>query len=289
MCDRGQRLLAAPPRAARSPRATAARMSRAGRAGNGRCGRETHAVAVGDLTREGRERPSRSLLGTLEASAGPRSGPPASGSRPPSFCRSRIASAACGRAFVRAVRQNRPMADDFSPITGRCMCGAVEVSSVAPFVGALYCHCKRCQRRSGTTRSMTALCPGGAFSVTAGEDKVRVWDPGDGWLKAFCIDCGSHTHTISPDDPALVAIRLGCLDADPGIRPQVHQFVAYASPLEPLPDDGFTPPPRAARSHRPALSRRGTRFRCRQPQCRTSRKAARGGQFASANRYQYSR
>ena len=61
--------------------------------------------------------------------------------------------------------------------------------------------------------------------------------PGDGWLKAFCVECGSHTHTISPDDPTLVAIRMGCLDQDPGIRPQAHQFVAYASPLEPLPDD----------------------------------------------------
>jgi hypothetical protein len=36
-----------------------------------------------------------------------------------------------------------------------------------------------------------------------------------------------------------VAIRLGCLDEDPGIRPQAHQFVAYASSLEPLPDDGL--------------------------------------------------
>ena len=85
------------------------------------------------------------------------------------------------------------MTDDFSPITGRCMCGAVEVSAAEPFVGALYCHCTRCQRRSGTTRS-ALLCPAGAFSVTAGEEKVRIWDPADGWLKAFCADCGSHTH-----------------------------------------------------------------------------------------------
>lgn len=36
-----------------------------------------------------------------------------------------------------------------------------------------------------------------------------------------------------------VAIRLGCLDQDPGIRPQAHQFVAYASSLDQLPDDGL--------------------------------------------------
>ena len=55
-----------------------------------------------------------------------------------------------------------------APLTGRCMCEAVLISTSAPFLGALYCHCKRCQRRSGTTRSITALCPAGAFAVTAG-------------------------------------------------------------------------------------------------------------------------
>ena len=80
------------------------------------------------------------------------------------------------------------MTDGFKELTGRCMCGAVEIATDAPFLGALYCHCKRCQRRSGTTRSITALCPKGAFSVRSGEDKIRVWDPGDGWRKAFCTD-----------------------------------------------------------------------------------------------------
>ena len=70
------------------------------------------------------------------------------------------------------------MRNESFPVTGRRMCGAVEVSTSTPFVGAVFCHCKRCQRRSGTTRSMTALCPPGAFAVTVGEDKVRVWDPG---------------------------------------------------------------------------------------------------------------
>jgi hypothetical protein len=131
------------------------------------------------------------------------------------------------------------MSDDFAPITGQCQCGAVRIAVSAPFVGALYCHCRRCQRRSGGTRALTALSPPGTFSVTAGEDKLRVWDPGDGWKKAFCADCGSHTHTTSPDDPDVVATRMGCLDDDPGIRPMAHQFVSYASPLEPIPDDGL--------------------------------------------------
>src|SRR5579875_478727 len=65
--------------------------------------------------------------------------------------------------------------------------------------------------------------------------------------------CGSHTHTISPDGPTFVASRLGFLDEDPGIRLQAHQFVAYASPFELLPDDDlpasrsrWAPPTRCA-------------------------------------------
>jgi hypothetical protein len=43
-----------------------------------------------------------------------------------------------------------------------------------------------------------------------------------------------------------VAIRLGSLDADPGIQPQFHTFVASRAPREELPDDGL---PRYDESH----------------------------------------
>ena len=38
---------------------------------------------------------------------------------------------------------------------------------------------------------------------------------------------------------------MGTFDGDPGIRPSVRQFVAYAAPWEPIPDDGL---PRHAES-----------------------------------------
>ena len=34
-------------------------------------------------------------------------------------------------------------------------------------------------------------------------------------------------------------MRVGALDQDPGVRPSVHQFVDYAAPWEPIPDDGL--------------------------------------------------
>jgi hypothetical protein len=119
------------------------------------------------------------------------------------------------------------------------MCGAARFEISEPLLGALYCHCKRCQRRTGTAFSVSALTASGSFAITDGEDVVRTWDPGDGWIKSFCGRCGSQLWTTSPDDPELISVRLGALDGDPGVRPSAHQFVDYAAVWEPLPDDGL--------------------------------------------------
>jgi hypothetical protein len=132
------------------------------------------------------------------------------------------------------------MADPKLPLTGECMCGGVRFEISEPLLGALYCHCKRCQRRTGTGVSTTALAAASSYRTVAGEDLVRSWDPGNGgWIKAFCSTCGSQLFTNSPENPELIAIRMGALDEDPGIRPSAHQFVTYAAPWAPVPDDGL--------------------------------------------------
>lgn len=125
-------------------------------------------------------------------------------------------------------------------LTGRCMCGQLTFAVSRPLVGALYCHCRRCQRRSGADRSIVALTEPGSFRITGGEDVLKRYEPEDGWIKSFCSNCGSHTHTTKPDSEDMVAVRLGCIDQDdPGIRPAAHQFVDDALSWEPIPDDGL--------------------------------------------------
>jgi hypothetical protein len=34
-------------------------------------------------------------------------------------------------------------------------------------------------------------------------------------------------------------VRFGAFEGDPGIRPSARQFVDYAAPWEPIPDDGL--------------------------------------------------
>jgi hypothetical protein len=124
-------------------------------------------------------------------------------------------------------------------LTGGCNCGSVRYEVTAALTGAGYCHCQRCQRRTGAAASANASAAPGSFRIVSGEASLRAWKPGDGWEKWFCGECGSALFSSHPDDQDRVGIRLGSFDGDPGVRPSFRQFVAYAAPWEPIPDDGL--------------------------------------------------
>jgi hypothetical protein len=122
--------------------------------------------------------------------------------------------------------------------TGGCLCGGVRFEIDAPLGVASYCHCTRCQRRSGTAASAQVRVEPGAVRVVQGEELVREFAPADGWPKCFCGACGSALWSRDPLTDTR-GVRLGAFDEDPGVRPEYRQFVAYAAPWEPIPDDGL--------------------------------------------------
>jgi hypothetical protein len=125
------------------------------------------------------------------------------------------------------------------PLTGGCLCGVVRFEVTEPLVSSGYCHCTRCQRRTGTAASPGARIAPGSLRVLAGEEHIRAYEPAEGFAKVFCTACGSSLWSRSQEDPDVISIRLGAFDDDPGIRPTYRQFVAYAAPWEPIPDDGL--------------------------------------------------
>ncbi len=124
-------------------------------------------------------------------------------------------------------------------LTGGCGCGAVRFEIGAALVSARYCHCTRCQRRSGTAASASAQLEPGSLTITQGEDRLGTWAPPDGREKLFCAACGSALFIRDPETGELVGVRLGAIDGDPGVRPSARQYVAYAASWEEIPDDGL--------------------------------------------------
>jgi hypothetical protein len=125
------------------------------------------------------------------------------------------------------------------PLTGGCACGAVRFEIDAPLQSASYCHCTRCQRRTGTAASANARTEPGSFRVVRGEDRLRAWKPEGGAEKWFCGDCGSALYSRITGEVPRIGVRLGSLDTPPAIKPSAHQFVAYAASWQELPDDGL--------------------------------------------------
>ena len=126
-----------------------------------------------------------------------------------------------------------------SSLTGSCACGTVQFEVELPFRTVGYCHCKRCQKRSGTAWSLNGTAPAGAFTLVSGADAIRTWRPPDGRPKSFCEHCGGHVYSGELDGDGLVGVRLGAVDGDPGMRPRWHQWLESAPDWEPIPDDGL--------------------------------------------------
>jgi hypothetical protein len=124
-------------------------------------------------------------------------------------------------------------------LVGGCLCGAVRFELTSPPTVAGYCHCTRCQRRSGTAASPQTRIDGRTLKIE-GEHALTSWrHPEGGFEKLFCATCGAHLFSRNPDDPTQMSVRMGAFDGDPGVRLSYRQFVDYAAPWEPIPDDGL--------------------------------------------------
>ena len=124
--------------------------------------------------------------------------------------------------------------------TGSCLCGSVRFELTEPAKAAGYCHCTRCQGRTGSAVSAQALVDGSTFRLLQGERLVKAWrHPDGGFQKCFCIECGAHLFSRNPDDPTQMSVRMSAFDGDPGVRPSWRAHVAYAAAWEPIPDDGL--------------------------------------------------
>ncbi len=89
---------------------------------------------------------------------------------------------------------------------------------------------------------------GAGFRLLKGAEQLRSFQPAEGVPKLFCGTCGSALFSGEPLADPEVAVRLGTLDRDPGIRPQHRQFVESAAPWEPIPEDGLERYPRSSRA-----------------------------------------
>src|SRR5215510_15750808 len=98
---------------------------------------------------------------------------------PPSHC---CCSCVARTSPPSARASSSPVRPDVAelPLTGGCLCGAVRFEVDEPPTGATYCHCTRCQRRTGTAASAQAVVVPGSVRIVSGDEVIRAYEPPDG-------------------------------------------------------------------------------------------------------------
>jgi hypothetical protein len=134
-----------------------------------------------------------------------------------------------------------------TPFTGGCMCGAIRYEcSTEPIIMG-NCHCRDCQRATGTAFAAAMLVPRNAVTI-AGDVKYYdvTGDSGSIVSRGFCPTCGSRLFS-KPPIPELMGIMAGSLDAPSEFQPGMDCYTVSAQPwdyLNPdLPKFDKLPPP----------------------------------------------
>ena len=117
-------------------------------------------------------------------------------------------------------------------IDGECQCGQVTYEADIEPGEVSICHCRDCQRLTGTAYRVTVSAPRERFHITSGEPKlyVKTADNGRRRMQYFCSNCGSPIYTTGDlHDADEVGIRLGTINQRQDLKPRSQYW--YSSEL----------------------------------------------------------
>lgn len=108
---------------------------------------------------------------------------------------------------------------------GSCLCKKVTYEIRGDIIGINYCHCRQCRKASGSAFGTSAAVSREALHILRGLDHLAAYESTAGKKRYFCRACGSPLYSAR-DGASRVYIRLGTLDSDPGVLPDVHIHVS---------------------------------------------------------------
>jgi hypothetical protein len=116
-------------------------------------------------------------------------------------------------------------------IAGGCLCGKVRYSANAEPVFVGVCHCRDCQKFSGSAFSVVVALPKAALSVQGNVSTFKKpGDTGKMTERRFCPECGSPVVEEVAVMPDVVMIGAGTLDDASWVKPGMQIYCSSAQP-----------------------------------------------------------
>ena len=118
-----------------------------------------------------------------------------------------------------------------SQLTGGCLCGQVRYHSDATPLLTGVCHCRDCQKQTGTSFSIIVALPDGALRYEGKMNEfVTIGASGQQVHRHFCGHCGSPIVSIAESMPGMVFLKAGTLDDPSTLSPQMEVWCDTAQP-----------------------------------------------------------
>jgi hypothetical protein len=118
------------------------------------------------------------------------------------------------------------------PFTGGCLCGNIRYECSATPIVMGNCHCRDCQRATGTAFAAALLVPRDAMTITGDAKYYEVTGDSGGIVgRGFCPNCGSRLFS-QPPVPGLMGIMAGSLDDPSEFQPRMDCYAASAQPWD---------------------------------------------------------
>jgi hypothetical protein len=100
------------------------------------------------------------------------------------------------------------------------------------------CHCKECQRQSGSPFGMAMPVKKDSLTVTGlTKQFTRVADGGNEVTGVFCPECGVRVYHVLKSVPEVVSLKPGTLDDTSWLRPGHFTWMKSAQGWVPVPNN----------------------------------------------------
>lgn len=123
-----------------------------------------------------------------------------------------------------------------TPFSGGCACGAIRYECSAEPVLSLNCHCRDCQRASGSAYASLLNVSVAAFTLTKGNPKYHrvTGESGHTLDRGFCPACGSPVliRGQRASNLGLIVLWAASLDNPSWFRPAIDIFAVSAQPWD---------------------------------------------------------
>lgn len=121
-----------------------------------------------------------------------------------------------------------------APFSGGCLCGAVRYTCAMEPVATVQCHCRDCQRNSGSGFAIVLAVQRAAVTFQRGTPKRHTThaDSGNTVWREFCATCGCQLFAGGSVNPDFCGIKASSLDDPSWVRPLGDIWTDSAQPWD---------------------------------------------------------